>query len=73
MNIGNDQPFFLIAGPCQIESREHALMMATATKKLSDQMGKELFNKSSFDKANRTACTANVVLDWSKAWRYLTT
>ena len=55
MNIGNDQPFFLIAGPCQIESKEHALMMATEIKKISDHMGIELFYKSSFDKANRTS------------------
>ena len=39
MNIGNDQPFFLIAGPCQIESKEHALKMATEIKKVSDHMG----------------------------------
>ena len=55
MNIGNDQPFFLIAGPCQIESQEHALKMATEVKKISDHMGIELFYKSSFDKANRTS------------------
>ena len=55
MNIGNDKPFFLIAGPCQIESKEHALKMATEIKKISDHMGIELFYKSSFDKANRTS------------------
>ena len=55
MNIGNNQPFFLIAGPCQIESKEHALMMATEIKKISDHMCIELFYKSSFDKANRTS------------------
>ena len=37
MNIGNDQPFFLIAGPCQIESQEHALKMATVIKKIAQQ------------------------------------
>ena len=55
MNIGNDKPFFLIAGPCQIESKEHAFKMATEIKKISDHMGIELFYKSSFDKANRTS------------------
>lgn len=55
MNIGNDQPFFLIAGPCQIESQEHALKMATEIKRISDRLGIELFYKSSFDKANRTS------------------
>ena len=55
MNIGNDQPFFLIAGPCQIESQEHALKMATEIKHITDYCGIELFYKSSFDKANRTS------------------
>ena len=55
IDIGNDKPFFLIAGPCQIESQEHALRMATEIKKISDHMGIELFYKSSFDKANRTS------------------
>ena len=57
MNIGNDQPFFLIAGPCQIESEQHAFKMAREIKKVSDHLGIELFYKSSFDKANRTSLT----------------
>ena len=55
MQIGNDQPFFLISGPCQIESKEHAHKMATEIKKVTDRLGIELFYKSSFDKANRTS------------------
>jgi 2-dehydro-3-deoxyphosphooctonate aldolase (KDO 8-P synthase) len=55
MNIGNTQPFFLIAGPCQIESEAHALKMATEIKRITDRLGIELFYKSSFDKANRTS------------------
>ena len=55
IDIGNDKPFFLIAGPCQIESKEHALYMATEIKKITDHMGIELIYKSSFDKANRTS------------------
>ena len=55
MNIGNTQPFFLIAGPCQIESEAHALKMATEIKAITDRLGIELFYKSSFDKANRTS------------------
>ena len=55
INIGNDQPFFLIAGPCQIESQEHALKMATAIKKIADRLKIDFFYKSSFDKANRTS------------------
>jgi 2-dehydro-3-deoxyphosphooctonate aldolase (KDO 8-P synthase) len=55
MNIGNTQPFFLIAGPCQIESEAHALKMAAEIKRITDRLGIELFYKSSFDKANRTS------------------
>lgn len=55
MNIGNDQPFFLIAGPCQIESESHAFKMAKSIKRITDYCGIELFYKSSFDKANRTS------------------
>ena len=55
INIGNDQPFFLIAGPCQIESKEHALKMATAIKEIADRLKIDFFYKSSFDKANRTS------------------
>ena len=55
INIGNDKPFFLIAGPCQIESQEHALHMATEIKKITDFVGIDLIYKSSFDKANRTS------------------
>jgi 2-dehydro-3-deoxyphosphooctonate aldolase (KDO 8-P synthase) len=53
--IGNDQPLVLIAGPCQIESREHAVMMATALKAMAAEAGIGLVFKSSFDKANRTS------------------
>ena len=55
MNIGNDQPFFLIAGPCQIESQEHAFKMATSIKEIADRLKINFFYKSSFDKANRTS------------------
>jgi len=57
MQIGNQEPFFLIAGPCQIESEEHALKMARAIKRIADYTGIQLFYKSSFDKANRTSLT----------------
>jgi 2-dehydro-3-deoxyphosphooctonate aldolase (KDO 8-P synthase) len=56
--IGNDLPFTLIAGPCQIESRAHALEVATALRELSDTTGVQVIYKSSFDKANRTSVSA---------------
>jgi len=56
--IGNHLPFVLIAGPCQIESRAHALEMAAALRELSDATGVRVIYKSSFDKANRTSAGA---------------
>jgi 2-dehydro-3-deoxyphosphooctonate aldolase (KDO 8-P synthase) len=56
--IGNDLPFVLIAGPCQIESRGHALEVAAALRDLSDATGVRVIYKSSYDKANRTSATA---------------
>jgi 2-dehydro-3-deoxyphosphooctonate aldolase (KDO 8-P synthase) len=53
--FGNDLPFTLIAGPCALESRAHALEMAHALTELADEIGLGLVYKSSFDKANRTS------------------
>ncbi len=51
----NSAPFSLIAGPCQMESREHALEMADAIKQIADRLNIGLIYKTSFDKANRTS------------------
>ena len=56
--IANDRPFALIAGPCQIESRGHALEVAAALRELSAGSGVPVIYKSSFDKANRTSATS---------------
>ncbi|MGC1408489.1 MAG: 3-deoxy-8-phosphooctulonate synthase [Acetobacteraceae bacterium] len=56
--IGNDLPFVLIAGPCQIESRAHALEVAAALSDMSGTTGVPIIYKSSFDKANRTSVAA---------------
>ncbi|MCC5777557.1 3-deoxy-8-phosphooctulonate synthase [Nitratireductor sp. B36] len=53
--FGNDAPLALIAGPCQMETREHAFDMAGALKEITDELGIGLVYKSSFDKANRTS------------------
>ena len=50
-----DQSFFLIAGPCVIESRDHAHHMATSLRDLAEARGIPFIYKSSFDKANRTS------------------
>lgn len=53
--FGNDLPLVLIAGPCQMESRAHALECASALKEMAAKAGIGLVYKSSFDKANRTS------------------
>ena len=53
--LGNDLPLVLIAGPCQMESRDHALDCAEALKIMAKEAGIALIYKSSFDKANRTS------------------
>ena len=53
--IGNDKPFTLIAGPCQLESEMHAMKISTELKKISSELGVNLIYKTSFDKANRTS------------------
>ena len=53
--FGNDAPLALIAGPCQMETRQHAFDMAGALKEITDELGIGLVYKSSFDKANRTS------------------
>lgn len=55
VTFGNDQPLALIAGPCQMESRQHAFDIAGRLKEQTDKLGIGLVYKSSFDKANRTS------------------
>jgi 2-dehydro-3-deoxyphosphooctonate aldolase (KDO 8-P synthase) len=55
VTIGNDRPLALIAGPCQIESRAHALETAHALVELTGRLGIGLIYKSSYDKANRSS------------------
>ncbi|MBX7198868.1 MAG: 3-deoxy-8-phosphooctulonate synthase [Rhodospirillaceae bacterium] len=55
VTLGNDLPLGLIAGPCQMESRAHALEVASALKEIAAKAGVPLIYKTSFDKANRTS------------------
>jgi 2-dehydro-3-deoxyphosphooctonate aldolase (KDO 8-P synthase) len=55
VRIGNSLPLALIAGPCALESRAHALDMASALKEIAAKVGIGLVYKTSFDKANRTS------------------
>ena len=55
ITASNENPFFLIAGPCQIESETHAQQTAGRIKEITDSLGIKLIYKSSFDKANRSS------------------
>jgi len=55
LKIGNDLPLTLIAGPCVMESQDHALMMAGRLTEMCQKLGIGLIYKTSFDKANRTS------------------
>ncbi|MBV8512159.1 MAG: 3-deoxy-8-phosphooctulonate synthase, partial [Xanthobacteraceae bacterium] len=56
--FGNDLPLAVIAGPCALESRAHALETATALKEIAAKLGIALVYKTSFDKANRTSAAS---------------
>src|SRR4029450_7701454 len=58
VTFANDRPMAVFAGPCQMESRAHALEMATALKEIAGRLGMGLVYKTSFDKANRTSLGA---------------
>jgi len=58
VTLGNRLPIALIAGPCQMESRAHALEMALALREIATRRGIGLIYKTSYDKANRTSATA---------------
>ncbi|MFZ5671632.1 MAG: 3-deoxy-8-phosphooctulonate synthase [Pseudomonadota bacterium] len=67
LKIGNQLPLTIIAGPCQLESREHAFMMAGKLKEIAGRLGLGLVYKSSFDKANRTSLSGRRGLGLEKA------
>jgi 2-dehydro-3-deoxyphosphooctonate aldolase (KDO 8-P synthase) len=58
VKFGNDLPISIIAGPCQLESRAHALEVASALKEIAGRLKIGLVYKTSFDKANRTSASA---------------
>jgi len=67
VRFGNRLPLALIAGPCALESRAHALEMATALKEIAARLGIGLVYKTSFDKANRTSAKSARGLGLDKA------
>ncbi|UYO51953.1 3-deoxy-8-phosphooctulonate synthase [Rhodopseudomonas palustris] len=58
VKFGNALPLSIIAGPCQLESRAHALEVASALKEIATRLGIGLVYKTSFDKANRTSAAS---------------
>ena len=67
ITIANNQPFALIAGPCQMESRDHALMMAENLVNITSKLNIPFIYKSSFDKANRTSLNSTRGIGLEKA------
>ena len=67
VTFAQDKRFSLIAGPCQMESRDHAYMMAEALVAMTDKLGIGLVYKSSFDKANRTSLSGKRGIGLEKA------
>lgn len=67
VTFGNDLPFVLIAGPCQMETRDHAMMMAENLAKLTEKLGIGFIYKTSYDKANRTSVSGKRGIGLEKA------
>ena len=62
LTIGNDRPLTILAGPCQLESADHAQMIAGTLKEACDKVGAQYVFKGSYDKANRTSINAKPAL-----------
>jgi 2-dehydro-3-deoxyphosphooctonate aldolase (KDO 8-P synthase) len=71
LTVGNDLPFTLIAGPCQIESRGHTMEVAAALAELAQKLGIGVIYKSSYDKANRTSANAERGIGMAKGLEIL--
>ena len=64
--VGNDLPLALIAGPCAIEGRDHALRVSETLVEMTAARGVPFVYKSSFDKANRTSGRARAASAWTR-------
>ncbi|MBM2577387.1 3-deoxy-8-phosphooctulonate synthase [Jannaschia sp. Os4] len=71
VEIAQDRPFALIAGPCQIESRDHARATAARLKEICEGLGVPLIYKSSYDKANRSSGAAQRGIGMEEGLRIL--
>lgn len=73
LTIGNDLPLTVIAGPCQLESEGHAMMIAETMKAACDRAGAQFVFKASYDKANRTSLSGRRGLGLDEGLRVLDT
>ncbi len=73
LTIGNDLPLTVIAGPCQLESEGHAMMIAETMKAVCDRAGAQFVFKASYDKANRTSLSGRRGLGLDEGLRVLDT
>ncbi|PTX57426.1 2-dehydro-3-deoxyphosphooctonate aldolase (KDO 8-P synthase) [Litoreibacter ponti] len=71
LECSNDLPLTVIAGPCQLESRDHALMIASAMAKACAEAGARYIFKASYDKANRTSLSGKRGLGMEEGLRVL--
>lgn len=62
LTVGNDRPLLVIAGPCQLESLDHAQMIAGRMAEACRAAGAQFVFKASYDKANRTSLTGKLSL-----------
>ena len=69
-DIGLDQRFFLIAGPCVVESEQLQMDVAGQLKEITSSLGINFIFKSSFDKANRSSGTSFRGPGMEKAWKF---
>ena len=71
LTIGNDRPLTILAGPCQLESADHAQMIAGTLKEACDKVGAQYVFKGSYDKANRTSINAKPALGLDEGLKVL--
>tara|TARA_R110002049_G_scaffold22314_3_gene80055 strand:- start:702 stop:1535 length:834 start_codon:yes stop_codon:yes gene_type:complete len=71
LTVGNDRPLTVIAGPCQLESEDHAQMIAGILKEACDSAGAQFIFKASYDKANRTSLSGKRGLGIEKGLQVL--
>ena len=72
IEISNDNKICVIAGPCQLETEQHAMDMAGKIQEITKKFGFGFIYKTSFDKANRTSLKGKEVQDSKLHYQYLT-